>query len=116
MKVRYLADANLNEQIVAGVLRRVPNIDFLWGGTVDLTGLPDLDILALGATENRVIVTHDIRTFPSAFAEFISTKESGGVVLIPQQLPVGIGIQSLIRIWEEFTAHEWINRIVRVPF
>jgi hypothetical protein len=115
VKIRFLADANFNQRIVIGTLRRQPKVDFLWGELVDLTGLPDRDVLALGAAEGRVVVTHDIRTFPSIFGEFVVTTESAGVILVPQYLPIGMAIQSLVRVWEEYDPDEWKNRIVRVP-
>jgi hypothetical protein len=115
VKIRFIADANFKQRIVLGVLRRQPKVDFLWGGLVDLTGLPDRDVLALGAAEGRVVVTHDIRTFPSIFGEFVLATESAGVILVPQHLPFGIAIQSLVRVWEEFQPDDWKNRIVRVP-
>jgi len=116
VRTRFLADANLNHQIVAGILRREPDVDFLWGVLADLTGLPDSQVLALAAADRRILVTHDVHTIPSAFAEFLSANTSSGVILVPQYLPVGIAIESLLRVWEEYTPEEWINRIVRVPF
>lgn len=116
MRTRFLADANLNHQIVAGILRREPNVDFLWGVLADLTGLPDSEVLALAAADRRILVTHDIHTMPSAFAQFLSANSSSGVILVPQYLPVRSAIESLIRVWEEYSAEEWVNRIARVPF
>jgi hypothetical protein len=115
VKVRFLADANFNRKIIAGVLRREARINFLSGAEVDLTGIPDLQVLALAASEGRVVLTHDVRTMVSAFAEFTSTGPSGGVLLVAQTVPVGPVINALIRIWEESSAEEWKNCIGWIP-
>ena len=39
MKVRFQADADLNEDIVSGVLRRVPEIDFQTANEAELESL-----------------------------------------------------------------------------
>ena len=115
MKVRFLADANFNRKIIAGVQRRETQINFLSGAQVDLTGIPDLQVLALAASEGRLLLTHDVRTMVSAFQEFTSTSLSSGVLLVAQNAPLGPVINALIRIWEESSAEEWKNRIGWIP-
>jgi hypothetical protein len=70
VRTRFLADANLNHQIVAGILRREPDVDFLWGVLADLTGLPDSQVLALAAADRRILVTHDVHTIPLLLLNF----------------------------------------------
>ena len=64
MKIRFQADADLNAEIVAGVLRREPSIDFQTADEANLRRFPDPEVLALAAQENRILVTHDGRTMP----------------------------------------------------
>ena len=71
MTVRFQADADLNAEIIAGVLRREPNIDFQTADAASLRRIPDPEVLALAAQEDRILVTHDRRTMPRHFAEFI---------------------------------------------
>jgi hypothetical protein len=61
MKVHFQADADLNAEIVAGVLRREPSIDFQTADEANLRRFPDPEVLALAAQENRILVTHDRR-------------------------------------------------------
>jgi hypothetical protein len=42
MKVRFQADSDLNEDIVTGVIRREPRIDFQTANEASLRGLPVL--------------------------------------------------------------------------
>jgi hypothetical protein len=57
VKVRFLADADLNRDIVRGVLRREPSLDFLTAQAAGLRALKDLDVLALAAEQQRVLVS-----------------------------------------------------------
>jgi predicted nuclease of predicted toxin-antitoxin system len=82
MKVRFQADADLNEDMYQ---------EWLGGNRLsisrpqtkpNLPGLPDLQVLALAAQENRILVTHDRRTMPRHFASFVISHECPGVVII----------------------------------
>lgn len=73
MKVCYQADADLNQVIVTGVLRREPTIDFQTAFTAGLEGVKDREVLAIAARQGRILVSHDRRTMPSEFAAFITT-------------------------------------------
>lgn len=85
MKVRYQADADLNEDIVAGVQRRAPEIDFQTAGEAELENLSDPEVLALAAQEGRILVTHDRRTMPTHFGQFIEKHKSPGLLIISQK-------------------------------
>jgi hypothetical protein len=87
VKIRFQADADLNEAIVTGVLRREPAIDFLTADAGGLRGLQDPEILALVAASGRVLVSHDVGTMPSHFRDFINPgRNSAGVFMISQTL------------------------------
>ena len=49
MTVRFQADADLNAEIVAGVLRREPSMDFQTADEANLRRVPDPEVLALAA-------------------------------------------------------------------
>lgn len=115
MKIRFQADANLNEDIVSGVLRRVPEIDFQTGNEARLESLSDLEVLRQAARENRLLVSHDRRTMPSHFGEFIRTQTSPGVMIVSQNADVLRIIEELILIWMASEAEEYINSIRTLP-
>lgn len=56
MKIRFLADADLNKAIVNGVLRREPSMDFLSAHAAGLRGMTDDLVLKLAAESQRVLV------------------------------------------------------------
>jgi hypothetical protein len=72
-------------------------------------------VLALAAQTGRVLVTHDRKTMPRHFAEFIGQGTSHGVIVIPQKLPVRVAVADLLIIWTASEAEEWINRIQILP-
>ena len=116
MKVRFLADADLNKAIVSGVLRREPAIDFLTAGAAGLRRLKDLEVLALAAEQQRVLVSHDVGTMPAHFRTYRNAgKRSAGLFLVAQTLDVGTAIEELLLIWLASDASEWENRLVWLP-
>jgi hypothetical protein len=115
MKIRYQADADLNEDIVNGVRRRVPEIDFQYAEEADLSGIADLEVLSRAASDNRILVTHDRRTMPLHFAEFITSTDCPGVFVISQHAAISRVIDNLILIWHATEADEYINSIRTLP-
>jgi len=114
--IRFLADADLNQRIVVGCLRRQPAIDFRSAKKANLEALPDSAVLALAADEGRILVSHDFQTMPRHFGEFLQAYgASPGVLLVSQQLPIGEAIEELLLIWAASEKEEWQNRILRIP-
>lgn len=74
MKVRLQADADLNQRIVTGLRRLEPAVDFQTAASAALEGKLDPEILAFCADSGRLLVTHDQRTMPHHFGEFIRTR------------------------------------------
>src|SRR5881296_783775 len=115
MTIRFQADADLNEDIVAGVIRRVPEIDFQTATEAGLRGLPDERVLEVSAREGRILVSHDWETMPYHFADFIASQVSPGVLIVPQQLETKSAIEELVMIWFASQAEEYLNSIRRLP-
>jgi hypothetical protein len=115
MRVRFQADADLNQIIVAASLRRAPEVDFRTASVAGLERLNDLEVLAVAAREGRVLVTHDSKTMPRHFAEFVASHTSAGVIVVPQHLAVSAVVDDLLLIWAATEAEEWANRICYLP-
>jgi hypothetical protein len=116
VSVRFLADADLNRAIVTGVLRREPSVDFLTAQAAGLRGLSDLEVLALAAERNRVLVSHDVGTMPAHLKTFqAGGKQSSGVLLVPQSLDVGSAIEELLLVWLASLQSDWQDRLVWLP-
>lgn len=115
MKIKFQADADLNEHIVDAVRRRNPAIDFQTADEAGIRGLPDPAVLTFAAREGRLLVSHDRKTMPTHFANFVATQDSPGVVLIGQKLPLSIAIEELLLIAEASEDEEWLNTIKWLP-
>ncbi|HKW98349.1 MAG TPA: DUF5615 family PIN-like protein [Bryobacteraceae bacterium] len=116
MKVRFLADADLNKAIVNGLLRREPSLNFLSAQEAGLRGMNDAEVLALAANQQRALVSHDVGTMPVHFRSFRNAgKRSSGVFLVPQSLDVGKAMDELLLIWLVSEASEWENRLEWLP-
>jgi hypothetical protein len=116
VKVRFLADADLNKAIVSGVLRREPSLDFLTAQAAGLRRMTDPEVLALAVQQQRVLVSHDVSTMPAHFRAFRNRgKHSAGVFLVPQSLDVGSAIDDVLLIWLASEASEWEDRLEWLP-
>ena len=115
MKLRFQADADLNQIIVRAVLRREPTIDFQTAHDGKLAGVEDPEVLSRAAEAGRILVTHDGKTIPTHFGQFITKHQSPGVLIVPQSLPGHLAADDLIVIWSASEAEEWQNRIFYLP-
>jgi predicted nuclease of predicted toxin-antitoxin system len=115
MKVRYQADADLNQKIVAAVLRLEPTIDFHTSHAASLEGVEDREVLRIAARDGRVLITHDKATMPDAFGEFVQSSESPGVIVISRGYKLADVAEELVLIWATSESEEWVNRIVYIP-
>jgi hypothetical protein len=80
--IRFLADADLNEGIVSGCLRKEPTMDLLSANDAGLQKVPDPEVLRIAAEQERILVTHDFKTMPEHFGQFLQeTGLSPGVLL-----------------------------------
>ena len=114
--IRFQADADLNRIIVRAVHRLEPALDFRTATEAGLKGVEDPEVLALAADAGRLLVTHDQKTMPTHFGEFVAKRSSPGVIIIPQYLPTATAAEGLVLIWSASEADEWINRIFLLRF
>ena len=113
--ISFQADADLNQIIVTASLRREPAVDFQSSTAASLKGLSDQEVLALARQQERILVTHDRKTMPTQFANFINTSQSAGVLIVSKKLPIDVIVEELLLIWEASSPEEWINRIAKIP-
>jgi hypothetical protein len=114
LKCRFLGDANFNWDILSGVLRREPRIDFLRAESNIPGGTEDPGVLALAASLGSILVTHDVITMPWHFADFITSQICPGVILVPQTMSVADAIEDLLLVREASQAEEWKGVIGRL--
>jgi hypothetical protein len=115
MKIRFQADADLNQIIVRATLRLEPAIDFQTAHEAGLAGLDDPDVLKKVAQEGRILVSHDRKTMPDHFGQFIVTEESPGTLIVSQKMPGAQAAEELFLIWYASESEESVNRIRSLP-
>jgi Domain of unknown function (DUF5615) len=113
---RLLIDENLDHRILRGLRLRLPDLDFVIVQNTDLKGAKDPALLAWAAEQNRILVTHDLKTIPKHAYERV---EMGAfmpeVITVPDTLALGRAIAELVTIVESSGQHEWENLIIYLP-
>lgn len=115
MSIRFQADADLNIAIVLALTRKEPGIDFRTAYDAGLAGLRDAEVLGAAAEARRMLVSHDLKTMPVHFGEFVKRSQSAGVLLVPQHMPVATAAEWLLLIWSTMDEGEWVNRLSYLP-
>ncbi len=75
MRPRFLADENIDSDLVLGVRRRVDDIDILRVQDVGLRTLGDLEILQWAADGGRIPISHDLKTIPGFAGDRLIAEE-----------------------------------------
>lgn len=115
MRIRFQADADFNQIIVRATLRLEPTIDFQTAPTAGLAGMNDPEVLKLAASQGRILVSHDRKTMPTHFGQFIRAERSPGLLIVSQKLPISQVAQELLLIWVASEPEEWENCIRSLP-
>lgn len=116
MTVRFLADENIDPDVVLGLQRRVDGVDIVRVQEVGLRTLDDPTILEWAAKEGRMLVSHDLRTIPGFAHDRIAARlPMPGVFLLRSTLPIADAIDELAIIAVASKADEWHNRVVYLP-
>jgi hypothetical protein len=113
---RFLADHDLNEHIVAGVLRREPAIEFIPVRELGMSGHADEAILEYAEREKFLVVSHDVNTMPAAaYARLAGGRSFPGLFMVQQSSPIGPVIEDLVLIWSSSELEEWKDQVVFLP-
>ena len=97
------------------MIRREPGVDFRTASEAGLEGLDDQQVLAHAVDDGRLLVSHDRRTMPHHFADFVVKNTSPGVLIVFQKTATVVTIEELLLIWTVSEAEEWVNRIAVIP-
>ena len=60
-------------------------------------------------------MTHDRKTMPKHFGEFINSQRSPGLFVISQRIDLLSAIEELILVWAASEAEEHVNSIRAIP-
>jgi len=114
--LRLLIDENVDHQILRGLKSRLPDLDFVTVRQVGLAGSPDSDLLKWAAQNQRVMLTHDIKTMLPCAYELLSRGEPMvGVIAVPDQMDIGGAIGDLELLIGCSSESEFNDRVERLP-
>jgi predicted nuclease of predicted toxin-antitoxin system len=115
--LRLLADENFNNNLVRGLLRRRPLVDIVRAQDVDLARTPDPEVLAWAAREQRIVLTHDVKTMPHFASERLQRGEPmAGMFLVHQwgNTPSSV-LDDLVLLDDCSETAEWAGRFLYLP-
>lgn len=114
---RFLADHDINEHIIDGLLRREPVLEFIRAREVGLSDRPDPEVLAYAAERGFLMVSHDVNTMLGhTFARVAAGQPMPGLLMVQQSKPLGSVIDALVLIWSASEAEEWSGQVRFLPF
>ncbi len=114
--IKILADQNFNGRIFRGLKRRIPELDCVSTSEIGLSRYSDPKLLEWAASNNRVILTHDARTFPRfAYERMTRGEKMYGVIVVSNRASIGNAINDLELVILGKLKHEWENNITRIP-
>jgi hypothetical protein len=94
--ITLASDENFDGDIVRGLLRRVPDLDIVRVQDVGLAGSPDPAILALAASDDRILLRHDRDTLPGfVYDRVVAGAPMPGLFLVSNRMPKGRAIEEL---------------------
>ncbi len=91
--IKILADQNFNGRILRGLKARIPELDVVETKIFGLEAFTDHQLLDWAADQDRIILTHDERTFHIfAYEKMTKGEKMSGVIVVPDQTPIGRAI------------------------
>lgn len=115
MKIRFQADADIDPDIRKGLFRREPSVDFRPATSTIPDGALDLEVLRIAADDDRILVSGDLRTMSVHFHDFVATRGSPGVLLIPSSRSIGAVIEGILFVWLNWRPEDLRNRVSWLP-
>lgn len=114
--LKYLSDENFHNHVIRGFRRQFPKLDLVRAVEVGLEGATDPAVLEWAAQNDRILITHDVRTI-RAFVEDRLAKGLAmpGVIFVPQPFSRSQVIEDLGMIAECYEADELALSWLHLP-
>jgi predicted nuclease of predicted toxin-antitoxin system len=113
---RFFADQNLNADIIDGLHRVEPAIEFVVAHEVGMAERPDDQVLEFAANDGLIVVSHDVKTMRRfAYDRLQAGRKMAGLLLIRQRVSVARAIDELLLVWTASEAEEWAGVVRFLP-
>jgi predicted nuclease of predicted toxin-antitoxin system len=114
--LRLLIDENFDQRILRGLQLRLQRIDYLMVLQVGLGGSTDEELLEWAAKKERIIMSHDANTMPRHASRRLKLGiPMAGLVIVPQNMEIGLAIDDLSVIIECATESGLRDQILYLP-
>lgn len=114
--LKFAADENFNNAIVRGFRFRHPEVDIVRVQDTALLGAEDPSVLEWCASEDRVLLTHDVATMSTfAYQRVVDGLPMPGVFEVSASMPIGVVIEELSVILECSLEGEWEGQVRYLP-
>jgi hypothetical protein len=114
--ISFLVDQNFNEDIVDGLTRRDPELEFVLIRDQDLEAADDPTILAWAAEHGLVLLTHDRSTIPRfVYERIVNGLSTPGVFVVSSDMPVGAAVEELLLAAHCLSPDECRDRVIYFP-
>lgn len=114
--VTFLADENLNNNLIRALSRRRPGIDLQRVQDVGLRTHSDEEIIEYAVAERRILLTHDVRTIEPLLEQRRQLGLELAGVLYIQQGPISqVVIEDILLIDSCTETEEWLGKSYYLP-
>ena len=114
--LRLFFDHDFNHKILRGLAQRIPDLDFLTPNQLGKTTESDENHLIRALANRRVVISHDVNTMSNAANQRLKNDEPVfGLILVPQEMPVGDAITELEIIINCSDENEFENFVKFLP-
>jgi predicted nuclease of predicted toxin-antitoxin system len=115
--IKIAVDENFDHHILRALVRRVPQLDFRTIQGQAMTGFEDPEVLAWAAAEDRVLLTHDVRTVTRFAYERVARGDAmPGVIEIPSVATVSEALEDLVLVVTCSTADDCRDQVIYLPW
>lgn len=114
--LKFLADENFNNNVVRALLRRQSDLDIFRVQDIGLSGADDETVLEFAALENRLLLTHDVKTITKYAYQMMENGEKvSGIIELVRAIPIATAVEDILLIAECSSENEWDNQIIYLP-
>ena len=114
--LRLISDQNFNGRILRGLSRRVAHLDLVRALDVGLARVDDPVLLEWAATEDRIVLTHDVNTIPGfAYDRVRAGHAMPGIFLVSSSMPIGQAIDELTFVIDGSSQEDWKDMVTYFP-
>lgn len=112
--MRLLLDEDLNNNLMRGLIARQPDLDVVRAQDV-IQGRPDDYVLQWASENERILITHDIRSIPThCQTRWENGLSVAGIIYVEQIIPIGQAVERILELLHDYSPEDWVDRTAYV--